>query len=33
MRKIAFVISTLLLVAVSASAEVRSIDITVFGMD
>jgi hypothetical protein len=33
MRKLAVVISALLLLAVTASAEIRSIDITVFGMD
>jgi hypothetical protein len=33
MRKVAVVVSTMLLLAASASAEVRSIDVTVFGMD
>jgi hypothetical protein len=33
MRKGTVVVSTLLLLAASAAAEVRSIDITVFGMD
>jgi hypothetical protein len=33
MKRIAGVICTLLLLAASASAEIRSIDITIFGMD
>jgi len=33
MRKIAVIVSSLLLLAASPSAEIRSIDITVFGMD
>jgi hypothetical protein len=32
-KKIAALLSVLLLLTVSASAEIRSIDITVFGMD
>lgn len=33
MTKLVFIVTTLLLTAAAASAEVRSIDITVFGMD
>jgi hypothetical protein len=33
MRRIAVIVCTLLLLAASASAEIRSIDITIFGMD
>ncbi len=33
MRKIAVVVVNMLLMAAVASAEVRSIDITIFGMD
>jgi hypothetical protein len=33
MRKIAVTVGTLLLLAASASAEIKSIDITIFGMD
>jgi len=33
MRRIAVILGTLLLLAASASAEIRSIDITIFGMD
>ena len=33
MTRIAVVVCTLLLLAASASAEIRSIDITIFGMD
>ena len=33
MRRIAVIIGTLLLLVASASAEIRSIDITIFGMD
>jgi hypothetical protein len=33
MRRIAVIVGTLLLLAASASAEIRSIDITIFGMD
>ena len=33
MQKVAGIILSLLLLAASASAEIRSIDITVFGMD
>jgi hypothetical protein len=33
MKKVTILASTLLLLIASASAEVRSIDITVFGMD
>ena len=33
MRRIAVIVWTLLLLAASASAEIRSIDITIFGMD
>ena len=33
MSKLAPIVSTLLLLAVSASAEIRAIDITIFGMD
>ena len=33
MRKLATVVSALLLLAASAAAEIKSIDITVFGMD
>jgi len=33
MKKLAVVVSSLLLLAASATAEIRSIDITVFGMD
>jgi len=32
-KKIAVIVSSLLLLAASASAEISSIDITVFGMD
>jgi hypothetical protein len=33
MRRITVIVCTLLLVAASASAEIRAIDITIFGMD
>jgi len=33
MKSIGVIVSTLLLLAATASAEIRSIDITVFGMD
>lgn len=33
MRKITALFSTLLLLAISARAEIRSIDISIFGMD
>ena len=33
MRSIAVIACTLLLLAASASAEIKSIDITIFGMD
>ena len=33
MRRIAVILCTLFLLATSASAEIRSIDITIFGMD
>ena len=33
MKKLAAIIASFLLLAVSASAEIKSIDITVFGMD
>ena len=33
MRRIAVVVSTLLWLAASVSAEIRSIDITIYGMD
>jgi hypothetical protein len=33
MRRIAVIVCTLLLLAASAWAEIRSIDITIFGMD
>jgi hypothetical protein len=33
MKRIAVIVGTLLMLAASASAEIRSIDITIFGMD
>jgi hypothetical protein len=33
MRRIVVMVYTLLMLAASASAEIRSIDITIFGMD
>lgn len=33
MKKVAIIVTSLLLLAATASAEIRSIDITVFGMD
>jgi hypothetical protein len=33
MRKLSALLASFLLIAASASAEVRSIDITIFGMD
>jgi hypothetical protein len=33
MKRFAIIVSVLFLLAASASAEIRSIDITVFGMD
>lgn len=33
MKKVALIVTGLLLLAATASAEIRSIDITVFGMD
>jgi hypothetical protein len=33
MRRIAVIVCTLLLLASTASAEIRAIDITIFGMD
>jgi hypothetical protein len=33
MKRMAVIVGTLLLLAASASAEIRSIDITIFGMD
>jgi hypothetical protein len=33
MKRVAVIVGTLLLLAASASAEIRSIDITIFGMD
>jgi hypothetical protein len=33
MKRIAVIVCTLLMLAASASAEIKSIDITIFGMD